>query len=30
MLDTAKTPVTWEDTKAWIGCTLSVSEGRGG
>jgi acyl dehydratase len=29
MLDSAKTPVTWEDTKAWIGCTLSVSEGRG-
>ena len=29
MLDTAKTHVTWEDTKAWIGRTLSVPEGGG-
>ncbi|MBI2088097.1 MAG: MaoC family dehydratase N-terminal domain-containing protein [Deltaproteobacteria bacterium] len=29
MLDNAKTPVTWEDTKAWIGRALSVSEGGG-
>ncbi|MBI2359005.1 MAG: MaoC family dehydratase N-terminal domain-containing protein [Deltaproteobacteria bacterium] len=27
MLDNAKTPVTWEDTKAWIGRSLSASEG---
>lgn len=26
MLDSAKTPVTWEHTKAWIGRTLSVPE----
>ncbi len=26
MLDSAKTPVTWEDTKAWIGRPLSVPE----
>ncbi|MEK6562674.1 MAG: MaoC family dehydratase N-terminal domain-containing protein [Candidatus Binatota bacterium] len=29
MLDTAKTLVTWEDTKAWIGRALSVPEGGG-
>jgi acyl dehydratase len=28
MLDSAKTPVTWEHTKAWIGRALSVYEGR--
>lgn len=29
MLDSAKMPLTWEDTKAWIGRPLSVSEGGG-
>lgn len=29
MLDNARTPVTWEDTKAWIGRALSVSGGGG-
>ena len=29
MLDSAETPVTWEDTKAWIGRALSVYEGFG-
>ncbi len=28
MLDSAETPVTWEDTKAWIGRPLRVYEGR--
>lgn len=27
MLDSAQTPVTWEDTRAWIGRSLSVPEG---
>ena len=29
MLDDARTPVTWEDTKAWIGRALSDFEGGG-
>ena len=29
MLDSAKTPVTWEHTRAWIGRALSVPEGGG-